>query len=254
MCLFLACCSWQMWIMGSTARMLRCPFSTWVIGCLTSWTPVGASGFCSSGCLSSQRLDLCFISSPPDVCDPNPCFNAGSCQMKSGGEFECFCLEPYGGKRCQKGQEIHRKVWWLKSVSPLMDLMYFQSKTFARMRGVATATAWSTWINIPTMSASANPPFRDPTAWHVSQQQSSPVCSRLHLYLEDIREEKHATLLCQCQRRPASPILAETGPPASKGTAVSNALVPKGTLGSSVRLVSHHSHTDHVHQSFQMLK
>lgn len=117
MCLFLACCSWQMWIMGSTALTLPSPFSTWVIGCLTSWITVRASCVCSSGCFSSQRLDLCFISSLPDVCDPNPCFNGGSCQMKSGGEFECLCLGPYSGKRCQKGQEIHRKG--------VMDKRYF---------------------------------------------------------------------------------------------------------------------------------
>lgn len=110
MCLFLACCSWQMSIMGSTALMHPRPFLTWVIGCLTSWITVGASCFGSSCCLSSQLLNSRFITSSPDVCDPNPCFNAGSCQMKSGGEFECLCLEPYGGKRCQKGQEIHRKV------------------------------------------------------------------------------------------------------------------------------------------------
>ncbi|TNN03745.1 hypothetical protein fugu_000774 [Takifugu bimaculatus] len=36
-----------------------------------------------------------------NVCDPNPCFNGGSCQMKSGGEFECFCLEPYVKNLCE---------------------------------------------------------------------------------------------------------------------------------------------------------
>ncbi|XP_029689829.1 hyaluronan-binding protein 2-like [Takifugu rubripes] len=45
-----------------------------------------------------------------NVCDPNPCFNGGSCQMKSGGEFECFCLEPYGGKRCQKVKNLCENV------------------------------------------------------------------------------------------------------------------------------------------------
>lgn len=231
MCLFLACCSWQTWIMGSTAPMLPCPFSTWVIGCLTSWITVSASWFCSSGCLSSQRLDLCFISSPPDVCDPNPCFNGGSCQMKSGGEFECFCLEPYGGKRCQKGQGIHRKVWWIKCVSPLMDLMYFQSKTFARMWGVATANAWSTWKSIPTMSASANPPFKDPAAWHVSRQQSTPVCSWFASLSRGYqsRETRHAFMSVPAS--PCEPNPCKNGASCIKGDRRFQCACPEGYTG-----------------------
>lgn len=48
------------------------------------------------------------VPSSPDVCDPNPCFNGASCQMKSATEFTCLCVEPYGGKKCQTGQKIHR--------------------------------------------------------------------------------------------------------------------------------------------------
>lgn len=47
------------------------------------------------------------IPSSPVVCDLNPCFNGGSCQTKSLTEFTCLCVEPYVGKRCQKGQKIH---------------------------------------------------------------------------------------------------------------------------------------------------
>lgn len=39
----------------------------------------------------------------PDVCSPNPCFHGGTCVTKSPSEFTCACVEPYTGKRCQKG-------------------------------------------------------------------------------------------------------------------------------------------------------
>lgn len=39
----------------------------------------------------------------PDVCSPNPCFHGGTCMTKSPFEFTCACVEPYTGKRCQKG-------------------------------------------------------------------------------------------------------------------------------------------------------
>ncbi|CAG5906144.1 unnamed protein product [Menidia menidia] len=44
------------------------------------------------------------------VCDPNPCFNGGSCQSKSRTEFTCSCPEPYTGKRCQKVKDICDRV------------------------------------------------------------------------------------------------------------------------------------------------
>lgn len=46
----------------------------------------------------------------PDVCDPNPCLNGGSCQMKSSTEFMCLCIEPYTGKRCQKGRNLFKTI------------------------------------------------------------------------------------------------------------------------------------------------
>ncbi|XP_040923039.1 hyaluronan-binding protein 2-like [Toxotes jaculatrix] len=45
-----------------------------------------------------------------NVCDPNPCFNGGSCQVKSDTEFQCLCIEPYIGKRCQKVRNICQNV------------------------------------------------------------------------------------------------------------------------------------------------
>ncbi|XP_039991868.1 hyaluronan-binding protein 2 [Xiphias gladius] len=45
-----------------------------------------------------------------NVCDPNPCFNGGSCQSKSNTELECLCSEPYVGKRCQKVRNICENV------------------------------------------------------------------------------------------------------------------------------------------------
>uniref|UniRef100_A0A8C6SEQ7 trypsin n=1 Tax=Neogobius melanostomus TaxID=47308 RepID=A0A8C6SEQ7_9GOBI len=41
-----------------------------------------------------------------DMCDPNPCFNGGSCQRRSDTEFECLCKEPYVGRGCQKGANV----------------------------------------------------------------------------------------------------------------------------------------------------
>ncbi|XP_029384169.1 hyaluronan-binding protein 2 isoform X2 [Echeneis naucrates] len=44
------------------------------------------------------------------VCDPNPCFNGASCQVKSDTEFECLCPLPYHGKRCQKVKNLCENV------------------------------------------------------------------------------------------------------------------------------------------------
>lgn len=41
--------------------------------------------------------------SVPDVCSPNPCLNGATCVTTSPSEFKCTCVEPYTGKRCQKG-------------------------------------------------------------------------------------------------------------------------------------------------------
>uniref|UniRef100_A0A3P8TCY2 trypsin n=1 Tax=Amphiprion percula TaxID=161767 RepID=A0A3P8TCY2_AMPPE len=44
------------------------------------------------------------------TCDPNPCFNGGSCQSKSATEFTCSCPEPYKGKRCEQVRNICKDV------------------------------------------------------------------------------------------------------------------------------------------------
>lgn len=134
-------------------------------------------------------------------------------------------------------------IWCISSQKPLRECQVW----LRRLRGQPEKTSLL-WVQVQTPLSRTQ--LHD--MWVSSNRHQFVV--DLHLYLEDIREEKHVTILCQCQRRPASPILAKTGPPASEGTAVSNALVLTGTLGSSVRLVSHHSHTDHVHQSLQMLE
>lgn len=133
----------------------------------------------------------------------------------------------------------------LRTAPPLMDLMHSQWEMFARMSTVAMASAWSTWKNIPTMSASANPHFKDPTAGHVSEQHWSHIYTLMWIFNSRIWEEKkHLTQLCLHQCCPAIPILAKMEPPASQMTAVSTALVLLGTLGTSVKSVSHHSHSD----------
>lgn len=127
-----------------------------------------------------------------------------------------------------------------------MDLMHFQWKTCARGSDVVMASVWSTWKNIPTMSASANPHIKDPTAVHVSERQSH-IYTSMWIFVARIWILFFLTPLClhQCQCHPASPVLAKMEAPASKATAVFTAFVLLGnTLGSSVKLVSHHSHND----------
>ncbi|KAK7919566.1 hypothetical protein WMY93_010850 [Mugilogobius chulae] len=72
------------------------------------------------------HYDLDYTTDPPSVfdlgdwlfdllndnngCDSNPCFNGGTCQRKSGTDFECLCKEPYGGKGCQKVKNVCENV------------------------------------------------------------------------------------------------------------------------------------------------
>ncbi|XP_073345126.1 hyaluronan-binding protein 2-like [Pagrus major] len=43
-------------------------------------------------------------------CDPNPCFNGGSCRSTSDTRFTCTCPEPYVGKRCQKVRNVCQNI------------------------------------------------------------------------------------------------------------------------------------------------
>ncbi|XP_026770832.2 hyaluronan-binding protein 2 isoform X2 [Pangasianodon hypophthalmus] len=36
-----------------------------------------------------------------DECDPNPCYNNGTCENDGDGDFKCICPLPFKGKRCQ---------------------------------------------------------------------------------------------------------------------------------------------------------
>ncbi|XP_034427379.1 hyaluronan-binding protein 2-like [Hippoglossus hippoglossus] len=45
-----------------------------------------------------------------NVCDPNPCFNGGSCQNASDTEYQCHCTEPYIGTKCQRVRNICANV------------------------------------------------------------------------------------------------------------------------------------------------
>ncbi|KAM4623436.1 hyaluronan-binding protein 2-like [Polymixia lowei] len=41
-----------------------------------------------------------------DVCDPNPCFKGGTCNIGSNSDFICSCPEPYTGRTCQRVKNI----------------------------------------------------------------------------------------------------------------------------------------------------
>ncbi|KAM9462635.1 hyaluronan-binding protein 2 [Clarias gariepinus] len=36
-----------------------------------------------------------------DECDPNPCYNNGTCENAGNGDFKCICPRPFKGRRCQ---------------------------------------------------------------------------------------------------------------------------------------------------------
>ncbi|XP_041819306.1 hyaluronan-binding protein 2-like [Chelmon rostratus] len=45
-----------------------------------------------------------------NVCDPNPCYNGGSCQSTPDTEFTCSCPEPYVGNRCQRVKNLCENI------------------------------------------------------------------------------------------------------------------------------------------------
>lgn len=121
----------------------------------------------------------------------------------------------------------------MESVSPLMDLMYFPVRNLCENVRCGYGDCVVNLKKYPYYECKCKPPFQGPNCMTC---ESAVILTCQH-------RQKHITLLClrQCQRRPASPILAKMEPPASKEKAVSTALAPMGTLGSSVKLVSHHS-------------
>ncbi|XP_066519162.1 hyaluronan-binding protein 2-like isoform X2 [Hoplias malabaricus] len=46
----------------------------------------------------------------PDVCDPNPCHNNGTCKARSDGHFRCTCPRPFKGKKCQDVEDVCKNI------------------------------------------------------------------------------------------------------------------------------------------------
>ncbi|KAF7705379.1 hyaluronan-binding protein 2-like [Silurus meridionalis] len=45
-----------------------------------------------------------------DECDPNPCYNNGTCKNDGYGDFKCECPSPFKGKRCQDVTNMCKNV------------------------------------------------------------------------------------------------------------------------------------------------
>ncbi|KAL7869267.1 hypothetical protein AOLI_G00132550 [Acnodon oligacanthus] len=45
-----------------------------------------------------------------DMCDPNPCFNNGTCETGSDGPFTCICPRPFKGRKCQDVEDVCKNV------------------------------------------------------------------------------------------------------------------------------------------------
>ncbi|KAF4085049.1 hypothetical protein AMELA_G00112910 [Ameiurus melas] len=45
-----------------------------------------------------------------DECDPNPCYNNGTCKNDGQGDFKCSCPFPFKGKRCQDVINVCKNV------------------------------------------------------------------------------------------------------------------------------------------------
>ena len=37
------------------------------------------------------------------LCQPNPCRNSGRCEQLNADTFQCHCVDPFEGDRCQLG-------------------------------------------------------------------------------------------------------------------------------------------------------
>uniref|UniRef100_UPI0037E94E7B hyaluronan-binding protein 2-like n=1 Tax=Semicossyphus pulcher TaxID=241346 RepID=UPI0037E94E7B len=49
------------------------------------------------------------LQEPEGLCNPNPCFNNGECELKGKRKFKCDCPRPFKGKRCEKAPKVCRK-------------------------------------------------------------------------------------------------------------------------------------------------
>ncbi|XP_069374181.1 uncharacterized protein [Paralichthys olivaceus] len=76
----------------------------------TSYIYYGDEPTASPGILLDDNDWLFDLLDESNVCDPNPCFNGGSCQHNSDKEFQCYCVEPFTGKRCQRVRNICANV------------------------------------------------------------------------------------------------------------------------------------------------
>lgn len=117
----------------------------------------------------------------------------------------------------------------------LMDRMHFQWGTFARTSTVALASAWSTWTKVPTMSASANPRIKEPTAWHVSEHQLSRISTLTWIDLSRIwkkkRKEIPPIMSAPVPASPCEPNPCKNGGSCIKGDRRFHCACPDGHTG-----------------------
>lgn len=96
--------------------------------------------------------------SAPDVCSPNPCLNGASCITTSPSEFRCACVEPYTGKRCQKGTRCpagsDEKAFSLQ----ILFAILFQCKVFWKcfLYFLAFQQKISAWTPIAAMATASS--------------------------------------------------------------------------------------------------
>ena len=58
------------------------------------------TGVCPNGCERSWTGDFC---TEGMLCQPNPCRNSGRCEQLNADTFQCHCVDPFEGDRCQLG-------------------------------------------------------------------------------------------------------------------------------------------------------
>ena len=49
-----------------------------------------------------------------DECINNPCQNTGNCTNKPGS-YECYCIDGFEGKNCEKGKKISCPLVYVRS-------------------------------------------------------------------------------------------------------------------------------------------
>ncbi|KAF5896510.1 hyaluronan-binding protein 2-like [Clarias magur] len=58
-----------------------------------------------------ENLDWLFgLLNEIDECDPNPCYNNGTCEKAGFSDFKCICPRPFKGKRCQDVINVCKNV------------------------------------------------------------------------------------------------------------------------------------------------